>query len=319
MNSSIKHPSGILGDKQFKAMSKEDGDVVLKGNCLYDKPRVIADVNIGPYGSGNGHDEFTGDCIQAYIRALIWVASKKEESALKSREFILAWCRGCRSFKGDNAPLECAWGAPLLLRSVEILKHMWKKWDSTDDRLFNDFLDRIIRPNLTQRYVEVKKWKNNWIFSIIEALIQLYMYRDQIHEVNKYITEYKDLLKVCIIPCGCNTENKRDMIHCQFQLASQIQIAEMLWHQGVDIYTPLLSTSIEYQARILNGEVPCELRKEDIKDNWFMPSSWEIGYNHYVNRKKHSMPHTSKLLTSKRPEAKLSFNWGPGFLHQNTG
>ena len=108
------------------------------------------------------------------------------------------------------------------------------------------------------------------------------------------------------------------MIHCQFQLASQIQIAEMAWHQGVNVYDNVLMTSMEYQARILNGEVPCELKKEDIKDNWFLPSSWEIGYNHFVNRTHKNMPQTLKLLLIKRPETKMSFNWGPGFLHYNT-
>ena len=192
---------------------------------------------------------------------------------------------------------------------------MWKEgWGPKDEILFNKFLDKIIIPNLVNRFEEVKKWKNNWIFTMIEALLQIYMYRNDIGGCNSMIGEYKSLLKQCISECGCNTENKRDMIHCQFQMASQIQIAEMAWHQGVNVYDSIILTSMEYQARILNGE----FKTEDIKDNWFLPSSWEIGYNHFVNRMHKSMPNTLKLLTGKRPESKMSFNWGPGCLHYNT-
>ena len=46
--------------------------------------------------------------------------------------------------------------------------------------------------------------------------------------------------------------------------------------------------------------IDAELKKEDIKDNWFLPSSWEIGYNHFVNRTHKNMPQTLKLLLMQR-------------------
>lgn len=319
MNNAIKHPCGILGGKQFKKIYGSGGFVSKQVIKDY-KHRALVSVDIGPYGSGKGHDEFTGDCMQAYLQVLSWLCNGGDLSGPgKCREIVLAWSNTCETFKGANSPLEMAWGISPLVRSVEILKWKWKDgWKPDDDKVFNRFIDKIALPNLIGRFEEVKKWKNNWIFTIIEALIQIYMYRDDVDSVNKLVIVYKDLLKQCIQTCGCNTENKRDMIHCQFQLASQIQIAEMLWHQGVDLYDPLMLVSMEYQARILNGEIPCELKKEDIKDNWFLPSSWEIGYNHYVNRKKKIMPHTSKLLSINKPEVTMSFNWGPGILHKDS-
>jgi hypothetical protein len=317
----IKHPSGILGEKQIENIQKQHyllknaSGVVLDGY----KPRVIQCVNIGPYGSGVGHEEFVGDCMQAYLQVLVWIATRDPKFAQKSKEIILEWCCKCKTFEGANAPLECAWGTPLLVRTVELLKYVdGGEWNEHSNRLFNTFLDKIILPNLKGRYIEIKKWKNNWIFSLMEALLSIYMLRNDVAGVVQIVEHYKSLLKECIQPCGCNTENRRDMTHCQFQMASQIQIAEMLWHQGVDVYDDIIMKTMEYQARILLGEVPPELKKEDIKENKFMPSSWEVGYNHFAGRKKENMPYTLALLKKKRPEARMSFNWGPGMLHKDT-
>jgi hypothetical protein len=76
---------------------------------------------------------------------------------------------------------------------------------------------------------------------------------------------------------------------------------------------------MEYHASILNGKKPNDIKPEELKDVWFMPSVWDIGYNHYINRKKLSQKiliETEILLKSKnnRPE-KLTFNWGPAWIH----
>jgi hypothetical protein len=117
---------------------------------------------------------------------------------------------------------------------------------------------------------------------------------------------------------GSCTETNRDLIHSQFQIASAIQIAEMCWHQGIDIYSchsECLMKCMEFHASIINGSVPVGRKKEDFKDVWFMPSAWETGYNHYSSRKNKPLPNTLRLLTTRnnRPE-RASFNWGPSWM-----
>lgn len=325
-----KHPACTLGPKQLDALKKaassphrihrEGLAALLRSAPLTYKPRPLETVDIGPYGKGRGHEEFTGDCTQAYLQALAYIATANPSHSRKSKEIILSWARTCKVFRGDNAPLECAWGAPCLVRAVELLRYAPQPmWTPEDAAYFDAFLDRIVMPNLLTRYAEVRRWRNNWAFSILEALIQVALYRDDLARARALADDFRALLRECVQPCGCNTENARDMVHCQFQVASQVQIAEMLHHQGIDAYDPLIATTMEYQARILQGHCPPELTPAQIKDNWMMPGAWEAGYNHYKNRKNNPMPHTTALLNlpKSRPE-RQSFNWGPGWVHYLT-
>jgi hypothetical protein len=214
-----------------------------------------------------------------------------------------------------------------MLRSIELLKYTYNNFHNHkgfEDR-FRAFLNRIIIPNLTSRYTEIMKWNNNWILTIQEALLQYYLYNNDIPNANKIINEFKDVIKKCIThDCGRCSETTRDLIHTQFQLGSMVQIAEMCWNQSVDLYrfnNNIICKCLEFHANILNGSIPEGIKKEELKDVWFMPSVWDIAFNHYVMRAKINggMPHTDKLLKTKtnRPE-KLTFNWGPAWLHYNS-
>jgi hypothetical protein len=326
----LTHPCTPLGKKQYTVLieSKASGNDVhkkgfdlLKNACNLDyKSRVLEIVDIGPGGSGRGHDEFMGDSMQIWHLTLMFAASNDGKFAEKAIGILDTWIQKCKVFKGSNAPLEVAWGSVCMIRSAEILKYNYKGWKAEFEKRLNIFVDTIFLPNLRNRYNEISKWNNNWILSIQEALFQIATFKNDIPECNRIITEFKKSLVLCVpSDCGHCTETKRDLIHAQFQIGSMIQIAEMCWHQGVDLYSyknNLILKCMEYHAMILNGGVPNNIEKDDLKDVWFMPSAWDVGFNHYMNRKKMQMPHTTKLLSNprNRPE-RLSFNWGPGWIH----
>lgn len=313
MITAIKHPATILGPNQIKNIKlRHVVDIDYKG------PNVITHVNIGPFGVGEGHKQWMDDCMQSYRYVLLFLNTAKATYAQKAADIIKAWSIGCVSFRGLNAPLECGWGAAVLVRSAEILKYLWPGWNL--DLEVNSFLNRIIIPNLKGRYIEIYKWSNNWILTIQEALLQIALYQNNVKEFNYMIQEYRGVVpKTFVGEHGQNTETQRDICpHCQFQIASHIQIAEIAHHQGItDLYTTTLQKSIEYHAAIINGTMPCDVPKDKLKDVWFMPGAWEIAYNHYTNRMKLQMPETKRLLDKRRPEG-MSFNWGPGFIHQDS-
>jgi hypothetical protein len=181
--------------------------------------------------------------------------------------------------------------------------------------------------NLLNRYSEIQRWNNNWILTIQEALLQIYLYQNEVTKANAIIQGFKTSLSKCLVDdTGLCTETTRDLIHAQFQIGSMLQIAEMCWHQGAsgiyNIFSNRIMKCLEYHASILNGIVPPNVKKEQLKEVWFMPSSWEVGYNHYVNRCKLSLPHTKNLLEKETPKVNrpelMSFNWGPGWLHFNS-
>lgn len=326
---SISHPATLFSKKHMQYMKtfpttadpilKRGFERLSKAAPLDYAVRVIKNMDIGPHGVGVGHKEFTQDSTQCYLHAVLWLITGNDQNATKSCDILMKWSKECESIKGGNAPLECAWAFPPFTRAAEILKYTWTKWTADHEKTFNAFIDRVGMPALLGRYVEIKKWNNNWILTMIECLIQIGLYRNDVAMVNKYAREFITVMPCCIFENGFSTETKRDQCHLQFQIGSLVQVCEMLFHQGMDLYglnNNRISKCMEYHAFILNGGVPPEVKKEELKDVWFLHCSWEIGYNHYVNRKKMQMPETNKLLSKRgsRPEH-VTFNWGPGWLH----
>lgn len=331
----IIHPATTISSSQIKklsAINSTSNEVYKKGFILLQKEvnleyksHALTDLDIGPSGKGKGHDEFIGDAMQILNLTIMYLCTKNNDYAKKAINLQDGWNITCKTFKGSNAPLECAWGSICMLRSIEILKYTYNDFVNFKgfEERFKNFVNKIILPNLTNRYNEILKWNNNWILTIQEALLQYYLYNNDITNANRIVSEFKGVISKCITQqCGLCTETTRDLIHSQFQLGSLVQIAELCWHQGVDLYSinnNIIHKCLEYHANILNGNIPNEVKKEDIKDVWFMPSVWDIAYNHYINRLSNGMPHTDKLLKTKnnRPE-KLTFNWGPAWIHYNS-
>jgi hypothetical protein len=323
----LKHPAVTMGKSQFNILSssaRSSNQVYKKGfqnlkeyARLDYKPNALTIVDIGPYGVGKGHKEFTGDAMQIYALVLLYSATNDKRYAQHAMVIQDAWYFTTYSFTGSNAPLEIAWGATCIVRAFEILKYTYSGWCLQFEKRLNNMIDKLFLPNLRNRYNEIRKWNNNWILTIIEALMQIALFRNDRQEYTRLIIEYKNILPSCVPnDSGKSTETTRDLIHAQFQIGSIVQIAEMGWQQDIDIYSyfnDCVKRTMEYHADILLGNVPPDVKREQLKDIWFMPCSWEIGLNHYLKRRKVQMPRTSELLSKKRPE-KASFNWGPPWM-----
>jgi hypothetical protein len=126
---------------------------------------------------------------------------------------------------------------------------------------------------------------------------------------------------------GISQEVCRDFGHATMSVASVSQAAETALIQGVDLYTgqeARLIAGAEFMARYLVPHAPdknlqatipveswlCARRSEYVTKNGapvpnntievqILPT-WEILYNHYVNRKGRSMPSTAALLPRVR-------------------
>lgn len=169
------------------------------------------------------------------------------------------------------------------------------------------------------RNEHVWKWvpKNNWHFSILCARGQLAILREDEKEWLWCVDVFEKTMNEVIDYQGIKghiSETKRDVTHAQFQLGGIIQFLEMAEHQGIDIDIDIVKVAycFEYHARIMMGEVPEGLKKEDIKTPygyWYEPI-WELALV-YFGRKKIPMPITKKWIAKSklRPE-RICFHWG---------
>lgn len=280
------------------------------------KPKALQVVNIGPYGAGVGHHEFTRDGEQAYQQTVAYLVTGNEQYASNAAFILDSWAKTCKVFTGSNAPLEAGWGTASMAKAAELLKYTWSaKWNASGvEQRYVAFVNKLMLPVLTKPL----GWDdaNNWGLTRCEARLQIAILKNDVGEFNGRLDEYRRILPRYVQANGQTGELARDLVHAQFGTGSLIQIAEIAWHQGVDIYNLYnnrMWTTLELVAAVLQGYVPPNLKPSDIKEPWFLPCGWDIGYNHYNRRKKLPMPKVASLMSKKRPE-KYTFHWGLGSL-----
>lgn len=279
------------------------------------QPLAIAEVNIGYGGVGKGHKECTTDGEMAYKAALLYWATHDQSYANLAINILTAWATKNKVFTGDNAPLEAAWSICSMARAAELLRDqpLWK----TIKPHFLTWIDHVVKASLWNK--DVWKWniKGNWHFSILCARMQLAILRDDTEEFMTTIKLYQENLPraICIgHPCH-TSETKRDCTHAQFLLGGLLQLPEMAYHQGFDIFDQRLHSIMEYHARVMMKEVPDGITKEEIKTpyGYWNEPVWEIGLAHFQGRKNIPMPKTEQNLQKFRPE-RVTFHWGAATL-----
>ena len=111
-----------------------------------------------------------------------------------------------------------------------------------------------------------------WHTSIAEAKLQIAILRDDLGGFEEMIKYYDRILEGrvgrhpflneekndrYILASGQSQETCRDLVHAQFAQGSLLQIPEMAWHQGYDLYDKyqdLLVNTMEYHAPLVMGE-----------------------------------------------------------------
>lgn len=319
----FKHPAGVIDPAHIPALKAKKSDdpgvvALLKITPLAYKHRALVVVDVGPYGAGKGHDEFVGDGEMTYKAAVAYLVTRNEAYARLAVGILDAWAKTCTTFTGSNGPLEAAWGTAAMARAAELLKHVWPQgWAAAGvEAHYVAWVDKLLYPLLTKRL----GWDdaNNWGLSRCEARLALAFLKDgtaaaadTLKEVAWVQAEYKRIHQKYVAATGQTGEWTRDHYHTQFGLGSLIQIPEMMWHQGVDLYSfrdSLMCKSMEFSGHPLIGKTPTN-EVGSTKDVWYLPCGWHLAYRHYNGRKKIPMPIVAAVI-AKYPREVFTFHWG---------
>lgn len=324
------HPGGVIDPTNIPALQRlsitDPGVLHIKSiTPLNYKPLAIAHVNLLPYGAGDGHVQFTTDAQMAYQSAVAYLVTANVDYAKQVVAILDAWASTCTLFEGPNAPLDAAWGTAAMARAAELLKYTWSNgWKASGvESRYLAWVDAHILSLLTTPLT----WdnRNNWGLSMCEARLMLSILREgtvtHAYDWSKEFLfcqfEYQRIHSGYVAPTtGEIGEVHRDCGHAQFSLGSLVQIAEMLWHQGIDVYSfrdSLLHTCMEFHAQIMLGQIPKGITPGPIIDLTYLPCGWRISRKHYVGRKGRTMLHVDTLL-SKYPNDCFTFHWGLGSL-----
>lgn len=263
------------------------------------------------------------DAIAAYAQALLWYYSGEEEYARRSITILNAWSTLQGFTAGsDQDRLQAGWIGAAFASAAEIMRGH-PEWSSRDVKRFQNMFRRAFYPQLNT----ASTWNGNVDLTQINALMAIAVFNEDEKEFSMALDRLKtrsrayfylksDGLRPAPIAGdrgdpqvfwsnpkrwidGLTQETCRDNgHHSQFGLGSALHAAEIAWHQGVDVYgenQERYTDAMELLAsQFLSGSM------KGVSDNDTPTTdrydAWEIGYNHYHNRKGISLPNTESLI-----------------------
>jgi len=101
---------------------------------------------------------------------------------------------------------------------------------------------------------------------------------------------------------GLCAETFRDLGHCDLGYSQLINVAEIAWHQGIDLYgleAKRITAFMEFENWLRTADTIPEQYYRVIPSG--LGFTFEIGYNHYHNCMGMDLPNTKKLIELSRP------------------
>ena len=286
------------------------------------------------------------DARKAFANALAWYYTGNEKYAHNAIDIFHLWSNTFQGYKlpplnsGNQSQLNAAWIGSLLAPAAEILRGYpgWKKSDQLElKKLFQEKFYPILN--------QMSFYNGNNDLTQIDAIMNMAVFGDDkaqfdvgIQRLRARIPAYfyltSDPVESRVYGGSDNTkwyspqqwidgltqETCRDLgHHAQYGLASALHAAEVAYNQGVDIYgeqqTRFIAAMELMAKEFLKGSGRfSEICNKQSKgygnsndDDFF--NTWELGYNHYHNRKHLEMPFTKQLIATKiRTQSQSDWN-----------
>jgi hypothetical protein len=268
---------------------------------------------------------------RAYANALVWAYTGEAKYADYAVAILNTWSRSFTGYamppvgQGNQSQLVAAWIGSLLGPAAEVLRTYpgWKPEDLAATQA-------MFRTNFYPILKQMSPWNGNVDLTQIDAMMSIAVFNEDEELFNLGISRLRKrdsayfYLETDRAPArnyggssitswsdangnpptswvdGLTQETCRDNgHHAQFAMASALHAAEIAWHQGVDVYTEStvrFSAVMELMAKqLLTGNMQGTCTDTVTTKDFY--NTWEIGYNHYANRKGIALPNTKKLIT----------------------
>ncbi|MEI7865797.1 MAG: alginate lyase family protein [Chthoniobacterales bacterium] len=263
------------------------------------------------------------DAMAAYAQALMWYFTDEEVYANRSIATLNSWSALQGFIAGsDQDRLQAGWIGSVFASAAEIMRGH-PNWSARDVERFQAMFRRAFYPQLTT----ASTWNGNVDLTQIDGLMAIVVFNEDKEEFQKALDRLKIRNRAYFYlqsdgtqPApiagdggdpqsfwsnpkrwvdGLTQETCRDNgHHSQFGIGSALHAAEIAWHQGVDVYgenQERYTAAMELLAtQFLSGTMQGVSRDDTPTADRY--DAWEVGYNHYHNRKGIALPNTEKLI-----------------------
>jgi hypothetical protein len=303
------NPATKSGYEQLKRSPFAD---VARPHTPYAVVKVVAS------GSCEEEKAFRKDAHAAHATALMWVITGDSRYRDKAIVILNDWAAAYERIEANipgrsaQTQLECAWAVPVWTAAADIIRYYDKGaagWKPEQIAAFDRFLNRMLK---TAR--DARDRNNNWGTSATLAIMAAAVYQNDEAAYAEAVTLHRKHLASISKPSGAlGPDYLRDPWHPQYTILTWIQICELAWNQGDDLYgitledqsLPRLALCLEHFANLFLGNLPNPegLQKGDYKNSHKNKQGYDMAFNHFINRKKlgASMPTFSTMVPAWRP------------------
>jgi hypothetical protein len=254
----------------------------------------------------------------AYANALAWWYTGNDSYAENTIDILNRWGKDFKGYSpvaGQNLLLG-GWIGSLLGPAAELLRG-YKGWKPSDLAMVQTMFKQHFYPVLNT----MSTWNGNVDLTQIDAMMHIAVFCEDENEFKLGISRLRSRTRNYIHLAsdttkpdseawfrpkrwadGLTQETCRDNgHHSQFAMASAIHAMEVAWNQGVDLYgenAQRYMAALELLALQLNtGDMQGVCSNTKATDDMY--ATWEVGFNHYHNRKGNQLPNTRRLLEKK--------------------
>ncbi len=258
------------------------------------------------------------DARKAYANALAWYYTGNATYAQNAIDVLNVWGNtftGYTPLVGQNQ-LQGGWIGALLGPAAEIMRG-YSGWAPADMARVQNMFKTAFYPVLNT----MSTWNGNVDLTQIDAMMNIAVFCEDETEFNLGIQRLRarNLNYFYVTTDGTRTDNanwfnptawvngltqetcRDNGHHAQYAMASALHATEVAWNQGVDLYTEneqRYVATLELMAnQILTGQMQGTCANNATTASLF--ATWEVGYNHYHNRKGLSLPYTNSLITTR--------------------
>lgn len=208
-----------------------------KSSLSYTMQGPFASVSRNPHINRN---QWMNDMTAAWNLSLMWYFTGNEQYATKSRDILLAWANTQTEFVGMEANLDLGDFAYAYGGAASILRGTWSGWTSDNTTTIKNYFNNVFWPSIGCGGYALGPANKGALSLASGAAIAAFS--DDADKVNKILylirtsgsCGFKNTLTT-----GEIGESARDQGHAYGQWLSLVFVAEVMWKQGIDIYSYL--------------------------------------------------------------------------------
>lgn len=202
--------------------------------------------------------QWMNDMTAAFYQSLMWVFTDNEAYAIKARDILIAWANTETEFTGQLGNLDLGDMAYAYGGAASILRGTWNGWTAANTTAVKKLFNEVYWPPSGCAGYALGPANKGTLSIAAGAAIAAFSDDPEkvahIMHLMRYIgsTGFKNTL-----PSGENGESARDQGHSHGTWSSLAFAAEVLWKQGLDLYSELenrLLATGEYFARKNAGD-----------------------------------------------------------------